>query len=215
LLHSDEPAVAAASARAPAWLVRLQRSGVPGEVSDTTGEVARTRRSAQALVSAYPEWSSPLAPLVERLVALLLRGEGRLVPSHGDFHPKNVLLTPGITSVIDFDLFALREPAHDVGYAIGYLLMRSASREGDVAPGARAALAFWQRYARRGLGSWPRVAGHAARTCLEILHYTLCLMRSARVELLGVGAALMRRLLESDHPDTLALLARRGPLLPS
>jgi Ser/Thr protein kinase RdoA (MazF antagonist) len=95
------------------------------------------------------------------------------VPSHGDYHPRNVFLTAGLTTAIDFDTFGMREPAFDVGYAIGQLLIRSCFHTGDFSSGASAALAFWRRYERGGQAPWPRVAVQVARTFLQSLHFEL------------------------------------------
>jgi len=202
-LRGDEPALAAVSARAGAWLVQLQRSSVSAEAKSWTGDVATAQRLAQELASTFPQHASRLEPVAERLIQIL-RAEGiPLMPAHGDYHPENVVLTPRLTTVIDFDAVGLREAAFDVGYAIGQLLIMSYFQIGDFAPGASAALAFWRGYKVGGQATWTRVAVQVARTFLQSLHYELCTLRNNRVELLGLWPDLMEEWLNSDGPTTL------------
>ena len=202
-LRGDERALAAASARAGAWLVQLQRIPVSVEARSWTDDVASAQRWAQELASTFPHHASRLEPVAEQLIHTL-RAEGiPLMPSHGDYHPENVFLTPSLTTVIDFDAVGLREAAFDVGYAIGQLLIMSYFQIRDFAPGASAALAFWRRYQVGGQATWARVAVQVARTFLQSLHYELCTLHNNRVELLGLWPDLLEEWLNSDGPTTL------------
>lgn len=202
-LRGDERASAVVSARAGAWLVQLQRSPVSAEAKSWTGDVDSAQRFAQELASTFPQHASRLEPVAERLMQILRAESIPLVPSHGDYHPKNVFLTRRLTTVIDFDTVGLREAAFDVGYAIGQLLIMSYFQIGDFAPGASAALAFWRRYTVGGQATWTRVAVQVARTFLQSLHYELCTLRNNRVELLSLWPDLMAEWLNSDGPTTL------------
>ena len=213
-LRGDERALAAVSAQAGAWLVQLQRSPVSAEAKSWKSDIDSAQRFAQELASSFPEHASRLEPVAEQFIQAL-RAEGiPLLPSHGDYHPKNVFLTPGLTTVIDFDTMGLREAAFDVGYAIGQLLIMSYFQIGDFAPGARAGLAFWRHYQVGGPATWTRVAAQVARAFLQSLHYELCTLRNNRVELLDLWPDLIEEWLHSDGPTTLERLhinSRRGP----
>src|SRR6266699_3346851 len=37
-------------------------------------------------------------------------------PIHGDYHPRNIIVSPGLTTVIDFEETRMGDPAFDVGY---------------------------------------------------------------------------------------------------
>ncbi len=205
-LRGDERALAAVSAQAGAWLVQLQRSPVSAEAKSWKSDVDSAQRFAQELASSFPEHASRLEPVAEQFIQAL-RAEGiPQLPSHGDYHPKNVFLTPRLTTVIDFDTMGLREAAFDVGYAIGQLLIMSYFQLGDFAPGASAALAFWRRYQVGGPVTWTRVAVQVARTFLQSLHYELCTLRNNRVELLDPWLDLIEEWLHSDGPTTLERL---------
>jgi aminoglycoside phosphotransferase (APT) family kinase protein len=111
----------------------------------------------------------------------------------------NIFLTPTLTTVIDFDTFALREPAFDVGYAIGQLLIMSYFQTGAFARGAEAAVAFWNYYQTSGRAAWDRVAVQIARTFLQSLHYELYTLRNNRLELLDLWTNLMETWLDSGR----------------
>lgn len=208
-LQGDERSLSAASARAADWLLQLQRSPLRAEAPGWEDAAASAVHVARALLATFPDRAARLEPLAARLIELLRVADLPLVPSHGDYHPKNVLLTPAFATVIDFDTFGHREPAFDVGYGIGQLLIMSYFRTGDFAPGAGAALAFWQRYQLGGRAAWPRVAAQVARTLLQSLHYELCTLRNGRLELLGLWPDLMEKWLDGPGPETLEDLIRR------
>lgn len=207
-LYEDAVSLRAASNRAAAWLTRLQRSGVVAPAQGVEEELARTRQFVEELGRLYPQLRPGLRSLFERLALRFQADPGPLMPSHGDFHPKNVLLTDGLATVIDFDAFALREPAFDVGHAMAQLLIMSHFRLGDIAPGAAAAASFWQRYEQDGAAPWSRVALHICRTYIEILHYVLYALQTHKPELVKLWPGLVEYWLESDGPDAVESLIR-------
>lgn len=185
------------SAQAAEWLVALQSLPLPAAVSDA--HLASIQRYGRELAAAHP----PEAPAIRQLEAWLLEGLGSMpeppVPSHGDLHPKNLLIDGDVVTAVDFDTFALREPAFDVGYAIGELLIMSLLRLGEEAAGSTAAAAFWFRYRELGGTASPqRVALHVGRTFLQSLHYELCVLRNARYELLRRWPGLAWEWMDSD-----------------
>ncbi len=107
---NSTPMVYTASCRAAAWLLRLQASTVMGRVIAWDRDVASARRFASELVGLMPSLDGRLEDACERLVTRLREpGCGSLIASHGDYHPKNVFISAGLTTVIDFDTFGLRE----------------------------------------------------------------------------------------------------------
>jgi len=200
-LRGEAAPLRRASALAADWLVRLQQTAVAADVRAVEEELSNVRRFVDELTQAYPSNSSQLLSLAEQLATKLQAETFPLVPSHGDFHPKNLLLRDGAATGVDLDTFGLREAAFDVGYAIGQLLIMSYFRLGDLSRGAQAADALWQRYHEGGQASWHRVAAHVARTLLQSLHYELCTLNNGRVELLTLWPDLAESWLGSDGPQ--------------
>src|SRR5262249_56097425 len=70
-----------------------------------------------------------------------------LVPSHGDFHHKNVFITvDGRVTVIDFDTFGLQEQAADVAYFLAQTAIMGYRSRGSFAATNRARHCFLQAY---------------------------------------------------------------------
>ncbi len=94
-------------------LVRLHRSGVEvGRKRNASGLVRSLERKAT-------EVAKPLGPAFARAVGHVnstrLSAE-RLVVSHGDFSPRNVLEADDRVVLIDFDRLQMAGPGRDVGY---------------------------------------------------------------------------------------------------
>jgi thiamine kinase-like enzyme len=196
-VRTDDAFLATASARAADWLLQLQEWKLDGEPKNPEGAIESVQRWSQELTVAFPEHAGRLESVAERLV-LALQDDGiPLVPSHGDYHPMNIFLTLTLTTVIDFDTFALREAAFDVGYAIGQLLIMSYFQTGAFDQGAKSAIAFWDHYRTRGQALWSRVAVHIARTFFQSLHYELYTLHNNRIELLHLWMDLMEAWLDS------------------
>ncbi len=142
-----------------------------------------------ALALRLAPWPQRLGPELEAAGAVSEAVRPR--PSHGDFHPGNLLLARGPeerATAIDLDGAALREPAFDLGSAVAQLLAMSFLQEwpgGGAAAGARAAAAFWSRY-RDGVREpvrerlEERTALHALSTLLGVLHYSFALDTARR-----------------------------------
>jgi aminoglycoside phosphotransferase (APT) family kinase protein len=207
LLWGEPWTLSEASARAAAWLLQLQQAPVQAEARGPDHAAATARRLAGELATAFPWQAARLEALAERLIAPLQSEALPLVPSHGDYHPKNIFLTRELATVIDFDTFGLREAAFDVGYATGQLLIMSCFRLGTLAPGAQAALAFWRNYELGGQATWERVAVHVARTFFQSLHYELCVLRNNRLDLLKLWTDQIEQWLASDWLATLEEIA--------
>jgi Phosphotransferase enzyme family len=191
-----------ASREGAGWLLCLQRTRIAWDADDAVREHSTARSRAEEIAEAYPRHAAWLEPLGDWLASQLEPDTRPPVPSHGDFHPKNVFLAPGRVTVIDFDTFGRREAAFDVGYAMGQLLVMSKLRLGDLGPGTDAAGAFYRQYCRGRFIEWQRVALHVARTLVQSLHYELCVLRrSDRSELLWLWRSLIDDALVSDEVE--------------
>lgn len=203
LVRTRDPSLLTGSARSASWLLQLQRSRLIGEPKSQKGAVESVQRWSQELAGTFSDHAHRLESVAARLIPALGADGLPLAPSHGDYHPMNIFLTPRLTTVIDFDTFALREAAFDVGYAIGQLLIMSYFQTGTFGPGAQAALAFWHQYQMSGLAPWNRVAIQVARTLFQSLHYELYTLRTSRLELLPLWTRLMEVWLDSSRTTIL------------
>jgi Phosphotransferase enzyme family len=131
------------TAGAAALLADMHRSGVPlSRRRSTAGVVRSVQRKAASLVvgpSAYQR-------LADQLVNCAPVDDDVLVASHGDFSPRNVLLTPESQrlTIIDFDRLQLASPARDVAYwgAWIWTTQRLRGEEPSWLPGDQFALAY-------------------------------------------------------------------------
>lgn len=203
----DDPGLPAALDDATAWLIHLHRSEVAAPRPAADADLRLAERFLTELAGAFPAHRRRLERTFDALAALLDPDGRRLVPTHGDFHAKNLFLRPGSVMVIDHDTFGLREPEHDLGYALAQLLILSRFRHGTFAPGALAGLALWRRYREELPARWDRIAVHIARTLLQSLHYELCVLRNGKEELLAQWPALIAEVLHSEEGRPLARLA--------
>lgn len=84
------------------------------------------RRSARGILRSLRRKAERISRLdpglganVERLAGALQESperERELVPAHGDFSPRNVLVGPARSVLIDWDRFQLADPARDIAY---------------------------------------------------------------------------------------------------
>ena len=87
----------------------------PGRRRSARGILRSLRRKVERISRLEPA----LGAEVRRVVDLLegsRRKESELVPTHGDFSPRNVLVGPGRSVLIDWDRFQFAHPARDVAY---------------------------------------------------------------------------------------------------
>ena len=71
-------------------------------------------RAQAALRRFYPTLQPQIDMVIEKLRAAAPGETPRPVPVHGDFHCNQVLVNADRVAVIDFDLFGMGDPLHDV-----------------------------------------------------------------------------------------------------
>jgi 5-methylthioribose kinase len=89
-----------------------------------------------------------LAPHFDRLMRESRDRRVSLV--HGDWSPKNFLVSAGQVMAIDFEVIHFGDPAFDSAFLLNHLLLKSFYRPQDSADFARLAVRFWETY-RAGL----------------------------------------------------------------
>ncbi|MEO8348160.1 MAG: phosphotransferase [Acidobacteriota bacterium] len=162
----------------------------PERTRDPRAILRSLDRKANRVADLAPEFAAPIREVVEKLAARV-PPRAPLVPSHGDFSPRNVLVAPGRLALIDWDRFQWAEPARDVAYAgvwcwaralrdgreRGWSVLDAAAESYDrVRPGAlnAASLSFHAaaglvRIAHGLVELWPREASLAPRLASEAL----------------------------------------------
>jgi hypothetical protein len=191
-LHFGENALRAVSSGAAAWLLKLQDGGVTGPRRSARTELLNLREAVSVVDKETPRLRTMLRSEISGLTAELGGRIDTEVPSHGDYHPKNVLSDGSTVTVIDFDRFGLREAAYDPGEAIAQLLIMSVFNGEPLARGVQSAEMFWSCYSRAGAASPRRVVVHMFRSVIQVLGYKLLLGSPLPgidrwIEFIGVG----------------------------
>lgn len=175
---TDPVGTAADVRRAGAWLARLHAvTGTDLRPLPAAFEAEKIDHYVSELARLRPQLAWRLRGLERDLLPLLATaGAGPLVPTHGDYQPKNVHLDAGRIMVIDFDRAALAPAGRDLGHFIGQAITMSAASRRSFDDDAHAwALALVDGYLAEG-GSPAAVAtapAYVARTFLEVLFYRL------------------------------------------
>ncbi len=96
--------------------VDLHRSGVAAPRLRSAKKLVRSvERKAERVMALAPSFGPDLARVAEALEASRPR-DAELVPCHGDFSPRNVLVGNTRHALIDWDRLQLADPARDVAY---------------------------------------------------------------------------------------------------
>ena len=120
---------------------------------------------------AHPE----VAPVIQQEAARMLEVKTALV--HGDFSPKNIIVTGQDVFLLDFEVVHYGNPVFDLAFMLNHLMLKSVHNAGIRNMYFHAARSFWQGYREQaGLD-----AETAARRERETIKQTGCLML-ARVD---------------------------------
>lgn len=87
----------------------------PTKKRDRRRIVREITRNLAASAEIAPEYAGVLAPAVEALEASA-GDDPEIVPCHGDFSPRNVLIGTGRVALIDWDRLEWADPARDITY---------------------------------------------------------------------------------------------------
>jgi len=166
--------------RAVGWLAALHTSSV---------EAAPRRAKLLSAVTRYAKELAAILPLqasrITRLAASALEeiessDQSVSVPSHGDFHPKNIFITPtGQVTAIDFDTFGRQAAAADVAYFLAQTAIMGYFRRGSFAATAFVRDSFLEAY-EKAVFPLPRrrLALYLGMAFLQSLHYELWVLRN-------------------------------------
>ena len=142
-----DPAVAESVGRMLATLV--SKSWLDPECERTWGDQTvydqlRLDPYYRTTAAQYPD----LEPHFDRLIAESSARRVSLV--HGDWSPKNFLVSPGAVMAIDFVVIHFGDPAFDSAFLLNHLLLKSFYRPESSREYGALALRFWETY-RAGL----------------------------------------------------------------
>jgi thiamine kinase-like enzyme len=76
--------------------------------------VRSARRKTDAIIARFAEHAALAGQVIERLEAVRPK-DAELVPSHGDYSPRNVIFADRL-ALIDWERFQMADPARDVAY---------------------------------------------------------------------------------------------------
>jgi len=157
-------------AGAAVLLAELHASGVQvGRTRSARGVVRSLRRKAADLAD---DALGPSFAAVADRAARHLPADGTLVPTHGDFSPRNLMVTATGLRLIDFDRFQMASPARDVAYWGAWHWSTALLR--DTEPSWVAGDEFVATYAARRPGAARDVheglGFHRAAALLRIVH---------------------------------------------
>jgi hypothetical protein len=160
------------------WLAKLHRTRIAAaRVLPLDYEQTKLRTYGEVLIELCPLFAPRIERIVQHILALLRALDLReVVPTHGDFQPKNIFICQNRVTVIDFDRFALAHPARDVGHFIGQSMTMSYARKGSfeqIEPWNSAFLDEYVRLASPEVLSMVPV--FVARTFMEVLKHKIFL----------------------------------------
>lgn len=175
LLGSDGAELAAASARAGAWLAHLNgtdlRVGSPQSLL-VTGELTSMAKRLAKVAAERPGYVETGLAMLERLEDLTRDTvDGVLAQSHGQYRPIHVFLTEDTVTVIDLDRSAPADPARDVAEFLHRLRVGVHGATGDISRADQATAAFLDAYRNAaGGGRLGNLRFHWARHILHSLN---------------------------------------------
>jgi Ser/Thr protein kinase RdoA (MazF antagonist) len=97
-------------------LAALHQCDAVSETQHGSRDIVRSaQRKADAIAQLTPQYADVVRAAVAGLEACR-RKEREMVPSHGDFSPRNVLVGEGRLALIDLDRFQMSDPCRDLAY---------------------------------------------------------------------------------------------------
>lgn len=147
----------------------LHRSGVAAPRTRSAKKIVRSvERKAERVMALAPHFGAGLARVAEALEEHRAR-DAELVPCHGDFSPRNVLVGPARHALIDWDRLQLADPARDVAYFGTWCWVRGLRSGVDDWSVLDRAVASYQS-CRPETELAPRIGFHVAAGLVRIAH---------------------------------------------
>ena len=160
------------------WLAKLHSCNITVDgASSRDDEIANSHRYARAALWLLPTLRSEIQSISNQLIdaqKTLQPCVGK--PIHGDYHPRNIIVSPDLTTVIDFEEARMGDPAFDMGYFTAQTKMTHGL--GDTT--LQAVEAFLQEYQEnqpnKDQDFAQRAAVFEAQTYLQRIYHTYYLL---------------------------------------
>src|SRR5215204_2527453 len=193
------------------WLAKLHKTRVTGvPVLPMEYEEMKLHNYRDVLMRICPQFAARVESFAERILSSLEALDPRqVVPTHGDFQPKNIYILRNRVTVIDFDRFALAHPARDVGHFIGQSMTMSYARTGsfeEIEPWNTAFLKVYAGFTSPEARS--AVPIFVARTFMEVLKHKILLEPAKNAHLLPAWLDECERWLDKARASPTAMRAR-------
>jgi hypothetical protein len=211
VLADGNAAATKALAQTGLWLATLHNTVV--ESHNRIKKVAAdVTRYGGELARLLPRQSARLERLMSLALSELLMKDLKLVPSHGDFHSKNVYITDdGRVTLIDLDTFGRQEPAADVAFFLAQTAIIGYHRQRSFAASQQHRDYFLRCYLDASLPIPPeRLAVHLGVTFLQSLHYELCVLRTGNLAIIDPWLCNIERFLLDGQVTVLEKSSRRS-----
>jgi aminoglycoside phosphotransferase (APT) family kinase protein len=160
------------------WLAKLHSSKIRLEsVKSRKDEVEASLRFTRAASWLFPRLKSEIESISDQLIRLQEAHPPRpRRPIHGDYHARNIIASPELTTVIDLEEARMGDPAFDLGYFAAQTKMTHGT--GQIV--TQAIESFLQEYLESQV-SVPEefsqsVAVFEAQTYLQRIYHTYCLL---------------------------------------
>ena len=155
---------------AAAWLQAIWTADI--SVSEDRFDVAAVEQRAAELGSAMNDHR--IQRLAREAADHLDSGRAECVPSHGDYHPMNVFISPDRVTAIDFDTLAGRRKEVDVAYFLAQFANLGLHVFGSFEATEELRSEFLSAC---GPLDHRRISAYMAWTLLRSLHYDLCILK--------------------------------------
>jgi hypothetical protein len=195
MIFEGEDSLISSSRAAAGWLSMLHGKDLKLRRGTHLMVFSRLRRIEKEISQLFPDQADRVGAIVKKINASVLYS-GVIKPSHGDFHARHMYMAREAVTAIDLDSLALREPAFDVGYAIGHLLMMAWLKYGTYDRGTKSSALFLEEYLRHEQVETGRLVLHIARALLQSAHYSI-VMRNPSIGPVERWLDVVERFLES------------------
>jgi hypothetical protein len=162
------------------WLAKLHALRNPAlrarsPVEGAPSSLCAMQRHCAELAARFPTEAVRITQIAQTILTCLTGSPVQpLVPTHGDFHPKNIYVAGERVTVIDFDRFAYSRPERDIGYFMAQSMTMAYTASMHFRASATWNAEFMDSYLVAGQTPDPAILGaHLGIAFLEVLFYRL------------------------------------------
>lgn len=143
-------------------------------------EIERITTCARDAASSAPTFRSQILQLAAETARVQHSAVSSLVPTHGDFHPKNIFVSRHCLTVIDFDRFTRSHRERDLGFFLAQSMTMPRQPANQLNRAGKWNTAFLDGYTNETQSPDSALLhSYIVSALLEILFYKLCVRPSA------------------------------------